>query len=310
MQGLAKKYYNAANPVGFTGNARHLNNKKAAEWLSKQDAYTLHKPVRRRGFKTRSYQTTMVDQQWQADLVDMQSLRAHNDGYGYLLTCIDLFSRFAFAVPLKTKFANEVVEAFKQIFKSSGRPPPLLLQTDQGKEFENRVFRSYLATIGTRQFSVKSEYKAALIERFHRTLRARMWRYFTANNTKRWVEVLPKLLHSYNNRAHRALHGHTPSQVVSSGSLLQSHLRRQRNTSLLEEEKKKPTTRYNVGDYVRLSRAKKTFQHGYTPNWTREIFVIYDIDKRQPPAMYRVTDLSGDAVEGKFYAAELQKVRL
>jgi len=304
MQGLAKKYYNAANPVGYTGNAGHLNNKRAQEWLSKQEAYTLHKPVRRR-FKTRSYRTTHVDQQWQADLVDMQSLRAHNDGYGYLLTCIDIFSRFAFARPLKTKFASEVVEAFKSICNASGRRP-LLLQTDQGKEFENRIFRSHLATIGTVQFSVKSEYKAALVERFHRTLRGRMWRYFTANNTKRWIEVLPKLLHSYNNRPHGALDAgrYTPSQVVKD-VLLRAHLRKQRNA---QERIIKP--RYSVGDYVRLSRAKKVFQHGYTANWTREIFVIYDIDVSRAPPMYRVADLGGDVVEGKFYEPELQQVRL
>ena len=307
MKGLAKKYYNAANPAGFTGDARHLNNKRAQEWLSGQDAYTLHKPVRRRGFSTRSYYASTVDQQWQADLVDMQSLRAHNDGYGHLLTCIDIFSRWAFAIPLKTKFATEVIEAFKRIFKTSGRQP-LLLQTDQGKEFENRAFRSYLTSQGIQQFSVKSEYKAALVERFHRTLRARMWRYFTANNTKRWVEVLPKLLASYNNRPHRALNGYTPSGVVNS-ILLQSHLRRERNRELAEQQLMR-LPRYTVGDYVRLSRAKKVFQHGYTANWTREIFVIYDIDSRQPPPMYRVADLDGDVVEGKFYEAELQKVRL
>ena len=160
MKRLEKQYYDPANPIGFTGNHRHLKNPNAKEWLSKQDAYTMHKPIRRR-FKTRSYQTSHVDRQWQADLVDMQGLSAHNDGYRYLLTCIDIFSRYAWAVPIKTKLANDVIDAFKSIFKE-GRIPELL-QTDQGKEFENRALQSHLLTVGSRQFSVKSDYKAALV---------------------------------------------------------------------------------------------------------------------------------------------------
>ena len=302
MQGLKRKYYNAANPVGFTGDAHHLKHPKAEEWLSKQDAYTMHKPVRRR-FKTRKYRTTYVDRQWQADLVDMQGLTVHNDGYRYLLTCIDIFSRYAFAVPLKTKLAGEVIEGFKTIFKS-GRTPELL-QTDQGKEFENRALHSYLLTIGSRQFSVKSDYKAALVERFHRTLRARMWRYFTANNTKRYVEVLPLLLKSYNNRPHAALDGYTPAQVVHD-SQLQWHLWDERNP--VTKQKTKP--RFSVGDYVRLAWKKKTFQRGYTPNWSGEIFVVSKIDTRENPPMYIVADMGGNVLEGKFYDAELQKIRI
>jgi len=303
MKVLVKKYYNPANPVGFTGNARHLNHVRAQEWLSGQDAYTMHKPVRRR-FKTRSYRTSYVDRQWQADLVDMQGLRAQNDGYGYLLTSIDIFSRYAFAIPLKTKFASEVIEGFKTIFKSGRKPE--LLQTDQGKEFENRAFRSYLLTLNIRQFSVKSEYKAALVERFHRTLRARMWRYFTANNTKRWVEVLPKLLHSYNNRPHSSLDGYTPQQVVQE-SRLQWYLWDERNTV---DSRRKQKPRYNVGDYVRLAWKKKVFAHGYTPNWTAEVFQVVEIDTREIPSMYKVADLQGEVLEGKFYEAELQKIRI
>lgn len=302
MQGFAKKYYNAANPVGFTGDARHLKHDKAQEWLSKQDAYTMHKPVRRR-FKTRRYRTSHVDRQWQADLVDMQTLSAHNDGYRYLLTCIDIFSRYAWAVPLKTKFADEVIEGFKKIFKSNRIPK--LLQTDQGKEFENRALASYLLTVGSRQFSVKSDYKAALVERFHRTLRARMWRYFTANNTKRYIDVLPKLLQSYNNRAHSALDGYTPMQVVQD-SQLQWYLWDERNP--IHVPKQKP--RFTVGDYVRLAWKKKTFQRGYTPNWTSEIFVVSEIDTREIPPMYRVADMDGNVLEGKFYDAELQRIRI
>jgi len=84
--------------------------------LKSQDTYTLHKPIRR-NFKRNATVVYGIDDQWQADLVDMQAWRKENRGYGYLLTCIDIFSKFAWARPLKTKSGDEVAEAFRSIFQ-------------------------------------------------------------------------------------------------------------------------------------------------------------------------------------------------
>lgn len=314
---MKKTYYNPKHPAGYTGSVKQLesyvkNQRGVEKWLERQPAYTLHKAVQHRPSMTRAYRAEVVDQQWQADLVDMQGLRSYNDGYGYILTCIDIFTRYAWARPLLNKQQNTVVAGFKSIFQEDERIP-FYLQTDQGKEFENKTVRTFLLQSGVnKQFSVKSAYKAALVERFHRTLRGRMWRYFTAQQTRRWIDVLPDLLDSYNNRSHTSLYGHTPSQMVADKGEIatRQHVRETRIDTDDRRRKRRHRPELKIGNSVRLSVAPSIFQHGYTPNWTAEIFKIILVDNNSSPTMYRVVDEQGEVIEGKFYREELQKVQI
>ena len=101
--------------------------------MLKQDAYTLHKPVRKH-FKRRITFTTGIDDLWQADLVDLSSISKYNDAYKFLLTVIDVFSKVAWAVPLKNKSGQTLTEAFSKLFQER---KPAHLQTDKGTEFLN-----------------------------------------------------------------------------------------------------------------------------------------------------------------------------
>src|SRR5271156_5836151 len=179
------------------------------EWLRAQRPYTLHKPVRKR-YSTRPYKTSEIDQHWQGDLVEMIPYANVNDGYRYILTLIDLFSRYAWAVPLRDKTANEVAAAFRHVF-AQGRQPQRL-QRDDGREFDNRVVQHLLNIENIRFFTVKSQFKAAVCERFNRTLKTKMWRHFTRTGNYRWVDVLPELITSYNSAVHRSI-GMAPIEV-------------------------------------------------------------------------------------------------
>ena len=101
--------------------------------LSGTDSYTLNKPATR-SFDRRKVLVSGIDKQFQADLVDMQRLTKDNDNIKYLLTVIDVFSKFAWAVPLKNKQGVTVASALDIIFKDRR---PKKLQTDDGKEFFN-----------------------------------------------------------------------------------------------------------------------------------------------------------------------------
>ena len=133
-------YYDAENPGGYGGVARlrsaaKTGENETAEWLKKQRTYTLHKPARLR-YSTRPYKTAGIDQQWQADLVEMIPFAAVNNGHKYMLTVIDLFSRYAWAKPIKDKTGKEVRRAFQEIFALGRKCHGL--QTDEGREFDNR----------------------------------------------------------------------------------------------------------------------------------------------------------------------------
>lgn len=304
---LKSIYFNPTHPAGFTGNAAVLARaarlplEQTRKWLEAEPTYTLHKAARRR-FSTRPYRVGTVDQQWQADLVEMQPYARANQGNRYLLTVIDLFSRYGWAEPLHNKTAKEVAGALERIFQSSGRHP-LLLQTDQGKEFENIPMRQMLARYHSRQFAVKSPFKAAIVERFNRTLKTKMWRAFTHQNNYNYLEVLPRLLTAYNQSPHRGLGGRTPAQVVS-GPEEQVEVWQEQNPA--KEQSSRP--RFQVGDRVRLALQKGPFKKGYVPNWTEEVFHVKEVRTFTQPITYKVEDEQGELLEGSFYTEELQRV--
>ena len=202
---LASVYYDAKRSGGFGGVDRlykdvkkegkfNISRTKIKEWLMKQDTYTLHKPIRC-NFRRNRVIVGGIDHQWQMDLADMQSMQKFNDGYRYLLVCIDVFSKYAWVVPLKNKTGLSLVEAFK-IILASGRKPEKII-TDQGTEFFNKHFKALLKEEDIELYNTYNETKASVVERLIRTLKTRMWRYFTAKKTMRYIDMLPDLVYSY-----------------------------------------------------------------------------------------------------------------
>ena len=161
---LSDYYFDTKSPVAFTSPLelyreakKHYPSKtfrQAKTWLQSKDIYTLHKPVRY-NFPRNRVIVTEYDGQWQADLVDISSLARFNKGYKFLLTCIDVFSKFAWVVPLKNKTGESLVNGFQSIL-DLGRSPEKL-QTDKGTEFLNRNFQSFLKERNIHFFTTNSE---------------------------------------------------------------------------------------------------------------------------------------------------------
>ena len=278
-----------------------VNRDVVKNYLKTIDTYTLHRDARR-NFPRQPTIAPYPDAQWQADLVFVINLSEFNDNYKYILTCIDIFSKFAWAVPLKSKNASELVEAFQHIFTQSGRLPEKL-QTDKGTEFLNSTFQNFLKTKNVHFFTTNSDTKAAVCERFNRTLKNRMWRYFKANNTRRYIEVLPKLLTSYNNSKHRTI-GIEPVNVNADNQA--AIWKKFQKEKVKAVGKKIP--KFFVDETVRISSNKLQFEKGYTGNWTEEVFYVNKIYKQHLPFMYRLRDSNGEVIEGRFYEQELQSV--
>ena len=145
-------------------------------------------------------------------MVDLGKLAPYNKGFKYVLTCIDVLSRYAWVVPLKDKTGNTLKEAFEVIFKL-GRQP-IRLQTDRGTEFTNRVFQKFRKENNVDFFTTyNDETKASIVERLNRTLKTKMWKYFTHRETITYVDVLPDMVASYNHTVHRTI-GIPPAEVT------------------------------------------------------------------------------------------------
>ena len=279
-----------------------LRKEEINEYLGKgfrKDTYTLHKPVRKHYSRNRVI-VGGIDHQWQADLVDLQSLSKFNNDYKYLLTCIDVFSKFSRVVPLKTKTGKNLATAFQGILKSGRKPARL--QTDEGKEFLNKHFQSLLGEKNIAFFTTHNKTKGSIVERFNRTLKAKMWRYFTWKNTLNYLSILPKLLKNYNSSLHRSIKT-KPILVTKKNEEQVWHTLY--DDSMLSSGVK---FKFNVGDQVRISKMKRTFEKGYLPGWTEEIFTVLRRIRRRPP-VYKLKDYNGETLEGTFYESELQKVK-
>lgn len=198
--GGIERLYKRANELKIPG----VDRKLIKDYLSEQTAYTLHKPARRHFKRNRTY-VHGIDHQWQADLADMQGLQSDNDHYRYILTVIDVFSKHAWAEAVTSKNSKEVTNAFQTILKRSKPRKPERLQTDKGKEFFNKDFQSLLKANNIHHFASESDQKAAVVERFNRTLKSRIWTFLSAKQTSRWIDALPKIVISYNNSYHRSI---------------------------------------------------------------------------------------------------------
>ena len=305
---LSSIYLDPSHPASFGGvdavyrelkeqGKNKISRKQVKEWLSQQDVYTLHKPARRHYRRSRVI-VSGKDAQFQADLVDVQSLSRYNKGFKYLLTCVDIFSKYAWVIPLKTKQGQELVKAFRTIL-SSGRKP-LKLQTDKGTEFLNRQFQKFLRDNNIHFFTVNSGLKASVIERFNRTFKNKMYKYFTAKNTLSYIDVLPQLVSSYNNTYHRSIKM-KPTQVTKANES------KVWDTLYSGDVQKQVRFKFQVGDRVRISKVKRMFEKSYLPNFTEEMFTVYKRFARQVP-VYKLKDDAGEILDATFYEAELQKV--
>ena len=300
---LDKIYYSPDSPACYAGiGAVYREAKKVLPYikyedvktyLNKQRTYTLHKP-RRKKFKRNKFVATHRDSHWQADLCDMQALARYNKGHKYILTCIDVLSKYAWAVPIKNKKPESVCLAFQEIFKS-GRQP-WWLYTDCGKEFVGKPFQDFAEKNNFIHRTTRSpDIKAGVCERFNRTLKTRLWKYFTHKKTFKYLDILPEIVGAINNSYSTAI-GCRPVDVTQENEM--------EIKARLSGARAKPKYRFNVNDRVRISRDKGVFSKGYLPNFTEEIFIITERLPRHPP-VYRIKDLNGEEIEGIFYAAEM-----
>lgn len=152
-----------------------------------------------------------LDEIWQSDLADLSNLSKHNSGFKFVLTVIDVFSKFAFAIPLKTKSATAVKKAFEDI-SAEGRKPQKI-HTDKGGEFMGKQVQDFFKKEGIHHYVTHSETKASVVERFNRTLKTRMFRAFTAKNTLNYIDMLQELVDGYNHSKQRTI-GMSPANVT------------------------------------------------------------------------------------------------
>ena len=238
----------------------------------------------------------------QADITFMDKFGHQNEGYKYILLCIDVFSRYVWALPLKNKGTQEVYEAFKDV------PQPNKLMTDNGSEFTNKLFSAFLHNAGIfHQTALVGDHNAlGIVDRMTLTLKSALYKRFIGNDNVKWKAVLEDVVKTYNNTPHEGIYGYTPNEAMNKKNV--RAVLTTINTQLADKQIKKAVG--EVGDNVRTRKPDWTFRRGYTPKWSEDVGKvekrvgnIVTIDGKK----YKITDIQVVNKESGGAGRELKK---
>ena len=226
----------------------------------------------------------------------MQLISKFNKGFRFLLRVIDIFSKYAWVVPLKDKKGISIVNAFQKILDKSmelhSECKHNKTWVDKGSEFYNSSFKKWLKDNNIEMYSILNEEKSVAAERFIRTSKNKIYKYMTSISKNKYIDKLDDIVDEYNNTYHRTIKM-KPVDVKD-------------NTYIdFEKEVNGKDTKFKIGDHVRISKYKNIFAKGYMPNWSKEVFVSKI--KNIVPWTYVINDLNGEEIIGSFHEKELRK---
>ena len=216
-----------------------------------QLADELHKPIFRK-FNKRKVHSSFRENIWGADLADMQLLSKFNKRFRFLLCVINIFSKYAWVIPLKDKKGISIVNAFKQILKESNREPNKIW-VDKGSEFYNICLKKWLQDNDIEMYSTNNEGKSVIAERFIRTLKNKIYEYMTSISKNVYIDKLDAIVKKCNNTYHTSIK--TKSIDVKGNRYID-----------LKKESNDKIPKFKVRDRVRISKYKNIFAKGYMPN--------------------------------------------
>ena len=222
----------------------------------------------------------------------MQLRGRYNKGIRFLLYVIDIFSKYAWVVPLKIKKGVSLVATFQIILKQSNRKPNKMW-VDKGSEFYNNSFKKWLQDNDVVTYSIHTERKFVVAERFIRTLKNKIYKYMTSISKNVYIGKLDDIVNEFDNTYHT--------------TIKMKPIDAKDNTYIaFDGEVNYKCPKLKVGDHVRISNYKNIFAKGYTPNWSEEVFVIKKV-KNNVPWTYVIKNLNGEELTETFYEKELQK---
>jgi hypothetical protein len=309
-------YFNPSQPASYQSPLRlytfvkrdgqfSITLKEIKQWLQKQEAYSLNRNVLR-NFQRSRVLVSGIDDQWEADLADLQDYADENDDYKYLLFVIDVFSRHAWVEPLKSKQSKNIVAAFENVLERSQRHPQRL-RTDAATDFTSKKFQDLMKKEKINHFVTHSEKQANYVERLIQTIKRRLFRHIVHYNNPRYIDDLNSLVDSYNNTFHSGIHSKPKEVTKENERRLWWQMYWPKKPFVKKGAKRRVKFAFQLGDKVRMSYIRSAFQREYSAKWSREIFKISDRFPRQRQPLYKLIDWDGDPIKGTFYEKELQK---
>ena len=271
-----------------------LGNNFTMEDLSRE----LNKPTIQK-FERKKVIVNHIIEMHSTDLVDMTQYSKINKGYKYIFTNIDVFSKVAYAFPLKSKKIQDIKACFQKIFKNN---KPKYIWSDKEPAFFSKEMQQFFKDNNVRIYHINSDVKAVVIERFNRSLRELMMKEFVKNNNTIWYNILPKLIKIYNNRYH--------STIKMKPIEVNKNNKRDIKENIYTYDKTSKNSKFKIGDLFRISLKRRNLFDKPSSNikWFEELFKIHSINKSNV-ITYKIKDLNNEIIKGIFYERELQKTK-
>ena len=255
----------------------------------------LNKPVINK-FPRKKIIVNYIDEIHSCDLVDMQKYSRMNKGYKYIFTNIDIFSKYAWSFPIKSKKISDIKPCFQKIFKER---KPKFIWSDKESSFFSKEMLKFFEDNNVKIYYTNSNLKAVVIERFNRSLRELMMKEFVKNNNTVWYNILQKLVKFYNNKYHNTIKDKPININKSNEKYIKDTIYTYNVTNKIPK--------FKINDIVRISLKRRELFDKPSSNikWSEELFKIYSINKSNV-ITYKITDMNNEIIKGIFYEKELQ----
>ncbi len=272
------KNYNHPSATKFKEILKQNNvkatNKEINDFVNNYTINQLHKPVSNYKLNFKFITTNEPYEMLQIDLLDYTKYSTTNKGYKYILIAIDIFTRYAYAEPIKNKTPSSVLQAFMKfnIKKLTS------IYHDSGNEFKG-VFLKYLTdnNIIDLKAELGDHHSLGVIDRFSKTIKTVIEKYMSLDSTTKYYDELPKIVTAYNKTPHSALNNISPNNAFKGDGYDYVKIINQSKQEYNKSLEKKLTNKIKIGDYVRVKLKKKKFQKGYEITYSNKIYEVKEI---------------------------------
>ena len=315
---LEQIYQDPRNPGSFSGADKlheiitregfRVSKYKVAKWLKGKESYTIFKTPRRT-FKRNTIVMAEIDDVWATDLMVITQVEKANSDTSYVLVVIDIFSRYVWLRGLPDKRPKSVALAFEDVLSEGRRCKALY--SDKGGEYYGHTFRNMLKKHKIKQYFALNDKKAPHAERVILTLKRKIFRYMEEANTQEYISKLQDFAYSYNHTVHRSI-GIRPVDVTKENERFIFWTQYMgKEIYVKKENKKRKNYKYKIGQLVRISVLKGTFDKVGKTQFSGEIFKVKTHFYRDGIQVYTLTDYYGqETIQGTFYAQELTAVSI
>ena len=271
---------------------------KLLRYLRKNETYSLHRPVRKI-FPRRRIISRFPGQIVQSDLIDMQKYSTKNSNFNFILVVIDCFSKKLWTRPLKSKRGQDTADALRYILESMEYPIQTLI-FDEGLEYKNQYVNGLLNEYNIHSYHILSKTKASTAERVNKTIKEKIWKYFTQTGKEKWINVLENIVSNYNETYHTTTKM-APNQVTWENRLKVFK-------TMFPKISNRVRCRLRVDDKVRIALNKDIFEKKYTQNWSKDIFTIKNVFQKNGVCWFRLKDSNNKIYSKGKYFYQLNKV--